>query len=172
MPRILRRNETDFVLYSGMSFVVGHTRKAEDWPMQFIADAPNRRTWFRIETEAEAEAESRDMNHAVEKYFRREREKASNSYQPSTQSFIERDIGLKSHLERAMAVFLTLRTNDGTPLATAMLPPEGKDDPNFRIIIVGPSNADPYPAEAESIDALGKHYGLTLDRARCFPYAK
>ena len=140
--------------------------------MQFIVDAPNRNAWFRIETEAEAETESRELNHAVEKYFRREREKALTSYQPTSQSFIERDIGLSAHVARAMPLFLTLRASDGTPLATAMLPPDGKDDPDFRIIIVGHSNADPYPAEGEAIEALGKHYGLALDRARCFPYAR
>jgi len=53
---------------------------------------------------------------------------------------------------------------------TAMLPPGGKDDASFRIIIVGPSNGDPYPSHAVSIEALGKQYGITLDRARCFPY--
>jgi hypothetical protein len=112
------------------------------------------------------------MSHAVEKYFRREREKALTSYQPTSASFIERDIGLKAHVARAMPLFVTLRDREGTPLATGMLPPEGKDDDAFKIIIVGSSNGDPYPKEGEAIEALGKHFGLSLDRARCFPYGR
>jgi hypothetical protein len=40
------------------------------------------------------------------------------------------------------------------------------------MIIVGPSNADPYPGQGDAIAALGKHFGLTLDRERCFPYGR
>ena len=140
--------------------------------MQFVCDALKGRTWFRIETESEAVTESDVMKHAVEKYFRREHEKAVQSFQSTSQAFIERDIGLKAHVARAMPLFLTLRDNEGNPLATAMLPPEGKDDEAFRIIIVGPANADPYPAHEEAIAALGKHFGLSLDRERCFPYKR
>lgn len=140
--------------------------------MQFVCDAPEGKTWFRIETEAEAQAESDAMSHAVEKYFRREREKALATYQPTSASFIERDIGLKAHIARAMPLFVTLRDREGAPLATAMLPPEGKDDDAFKIIIVGSSNGDPYPKEGGAIEALGKHFGLSLDRARCFPYGR
>ena len=139
--------------------------------MQYICDAPGRRTWFRIEAEAEAAAEAAAMRHAVEKYFRREREAAVQSYQPATQSFIERDIGLNAHVQRTMPIFLTLREHDGTPLATAMLPPEGKENANFRMIIVGPQNSDPFVDLGEAIAALATHYGLTLTRERCFPYA-
>ncbi|MGZ5940234.1 MAG: hypothetical protein ACXWLD_09465 [Rhizomicrobium sp.] len=138
--------------------------------MQFICDAPDRRTWFRIETEAEAAAESETMHHAVEKYFRREREAAEKSYRPTVTSYIERDIELKAHILRTMPLFLTLRAHDGTPLATAMLPPEGKAFDDFRMIIVGPANADPFARHDESIQALAKFFGLTLNRERCFPY--
>lgn len=138
--------------------------------MEYVCDAQKGKTWFRIETEAEAHAESETMQHAVEKYFRREYEKAVQSYRPQNPSSIERDIGLKAHIARTMPVFLTLRDREGGPLVTAMLPPRGSDDANFRIIIVGPVNADPYPAEGSSIEALGRHCGLTLDRARCYPY--
>jgi hypothetical protein len=44
--------------------------------VQHVCDAPKGKTWFRIETEGEAVHESRLMSHTVEKYFRREREKA------------------------------------------------------------------------------------------------
>jgi hypothetical protein len=140
--------------------------------MQYICDAPERKTWFRIETEGEAAAESEIMKHAVEKYFRREHEKAVQSYRPVSSNFIERDIGLNAHIQRAMPWFLTLRDHEGSPLATAMLPPGGKDDGSFRTIVVGPANADPYPTQEPAIAALGKHLGLTLDRERCFPYQR
>ena len=102
--------------------------------MQFVCDAPDGKTWFRIETEAEAVLESEAMKHAVEKYFLRDRE--------------------------------------GNALSTAMLPPGGRDDHNFQMIIVGPGNADPYPANEHAIRALGAHFGLRLDRERCYPYGR
>lgn len=140
--------------------------------MRYVCDAPGGRTWFRIETEAEAASESETMRHAVEKYFRKELEKASQSFQPISKVFFEQEIGLKAHIQREMPLFLTLRDGDGTPLATAMLPPGGKDDRGFRPIIVGPGNADPYPEESDAIRALGEHYGMTLERARCYPYRR
>ena len=140
--------------------------------MEFVCDAPGGKTWFRIETEGEALQESAAMNHAVEKYFRREYEKASGSYQPVSLTSIERDIGLKAHVARSMPLFLTLRDREGNGLATAMLPAQGRNEANFRIIIVGPGNADPYPEHREAIGALGTHFGLTLDRDSCFPYRR
>ncbi len=112
------------------------------------------------------------MRHAVEKYFRREYEKARNSYQPAHSASIERDIGLRAHIQRTMPLFLTLRDHEGERLATAMLPPQGRDDGSFSIIIVGPGNADPYPAEGDAIEALGKHFGFALPRERCYPYKR
>ncbi|HEY4940520.1 MAG TPA: hypothetical protein VII56_03770 [Rhizomicrobium sp.] len=138
--------------------------------MQYVCDAPGRKTWFRIESEAEAAAESEIMRHAVEKYFRREREAAIGKYRPATANAIERDIGLAAHIARSMPLFLTLREHDGTALATAMLPPDGKDSDGFRILVVGPANADPFAGQDDAIGALAKHYGLTLTRERCYPY--
>ncbi len=139
--------------------------------MQYVCDAPGRRTWFRIESEAEAIAESEAMRHAVEKYFRRERDAALKSYVPAPgTNYIERDIGLSGHIQRRMPLFLTLREHDGTALATAMLPPGGKDADGFRILIVGPGNADPFGAHEAAIQALGGHFSLTLTRERCYPY--
>ncbi len=140
--------------------------------MRYVCDAPDSKTWFRIETEAEAAAESEMMHHAVEKYFRKEREKAAASFQPISKVFFEQEIGLKAHVQREMPLFLTLRADDGTPLATAMLPPGGKDDRSFRPIIVGPGNADPYPEQGDAIRVLAEHYAMTLDRARCYPYRR
>lgn len=140
--------------------------------MRYICDAPGDKTWFRIETEAEAEAESGLMRHAVDKYFRRHLAAARESYRaPSGVPSFEQAIGLKDHIARAMPLFLTLRANDGEGLATAMLPPEGRNQANFRCIIVGPQNADPYPAHDDAIAALGAHFGLALKREDCFPYA-
>lgn len=140
--------------------------------MQFVCDAPNGKAWFRIETEGEAAHESRLMGHTVEKYFCREREKAVQSWRPGRPDSIERDIGLKAHIQREMPLFLTLRDGEGNALSTAMLPPGGKDRGDFRIIIVAASNADPYSQQGAAIAALGAHFGLTLDRDRCFPYRR
>jgi hypothetical protein len=140
--------------------------------MRYICDAPSGKTWFRIETEAEAAAESDIMHHAIEKHFRREREAAVKSYQPGSTKFVEQEIGLKGHIQRTMPMFLTLRDGDGNPLASAMLPPGGRDDRNFRIIIVGYENGDPYPQNCAAIEALAGHLGLVLDRLRCFPYRR
>lgn len=138
--------------------------------MRFVVDAPNGKSWFRLETEVEAVQESQLMRHAVEKYFRIEREKAVQTYQPASKSFIEQDIGLNAHVQREMPMFMTLRDQNGQAHVTAMLPPGGK--PSGRVIIVGPANADPYPAEGEAIKALGDHFGLGLERDRCYPYQR
>ena len=113
------------------------------------------------------------MRHAVEKHFRREWEKAAQSFRPAAGTpYIEHDIGLNDHIQRQMPMFLTLRDADGNGLATAMLPPGGKSTPGFRTIIVGRGNSDPYPSEGEAIAALAKLFGMTLDRDSCFPYAQ
>ncbi len=138
--------------------------------MKYVCDAPGRMAWFRLETEAEAEQESAMMQHAVEKHFRRERDRAACSFAPSSDRFIEQNIGLEAHIQRVMPLFLTLRDNDGKVRVTAMLPPGGKDDASFRKIVVGAGNRDPYPDHDEAIRALGLHFNVSLDRDRCFPY--
>lgn len=138
--------------------------------MKFICDAPGSKSWFQIETEGEAALESDAMSHAVEKHFRRAWEDAVSSYRPASGSFVEQNIGLKAHVHRIMPLFLTLRSAEGDVLATAMLPPDGQEDPAFRIIVVGPHNQDPYPEHDEAIERLGEYFGLTLDRTRCYPY--
>jgi hypothetical protein len=138
--------------------------------MRYVCDASGGKTWFRIESEAEAVAESETMRHAVEKYFRKEHDKAAQSFRPVSKVSFEQEIGLKAHIQREMPLFLTLRDREGNALVTAMLPPRGLDDASFRMIVVGPENADPYPAHEDAIMALGVHYGLTLERARCYPY--
>lgn len=140
--------------------------------MNFVCDAPDNKAWFQIETEAEAILESDAMRHAVEKYFRREEAKARERYQPASCAGIERDIGLKAHVQRTMPMFLTLRDREGNALATAMLPPGGGGDLSFGAIIVGVENADPYIAQSAAIEALGQHLGIMLSRERCFPYKR
>ncbi len=140
--------------------------------MQYVCDAPGGATWFRIETEHEAEAEATLMRHAVDKYFKRFAEAARESYAPPPNSAnFERAIGLKDHIARTMPFFLTLRADDGAGLATAMLPPQGRNQAGFRIIIVGADNTDPYPAHGKAIEALARHVGYGLPRSECFPYA-
>ena len=139
--------------------------------MEYVCDAPGNLAWFRLVTEGEAAAESQEMHHAVEKHYRRERERAAESFQPSAAvMFIEQDINKESFIQRAMPLFLTLRDENGKALVTAMLPPKGKGSGGC--IIVGPGNADPYPQHAAAIAALGSHYGITLDRASCYPYRR
>jgi hypothetical protein len=138
--------------------------------MQYVCETSKGRTWFRIETDAEADAETKLMRHAVEKHFRREQKRARDSYTPGPG--LERDIMLKAHLARTTPLFLTLRADDGEGLATAMLPPGGKAIPDFPIIIVGPENADPYADHGDAIEALARHYKLPLPRTRCYPYAQ
>jgi hypothetical protein len=144
--------------------------------MRFVCDAAGGKTWFRIETEAEAAKESELMGHAVEKHFRRAHEQASRAYTPTPGPFVEQDIGRAAHVRRAMPVFLTLRDGEGTALATAMLPQRqqaaGRDDVACSPMVVGPGNGDPYPEHGDAIRDLGRHFGLALDRGRCYPYGQ
>ena len=109
------------------------------------------------------------MSHAVEKHFTQAQEHAATSYVPPAGPFIERDIGLKA-IQRVMPISLTLRDGEGSALVTAVLPPSGYDERTFRPVIVGRANTDPYPDHADAIKALGEHFGLVLDRSRCYPY--
>lgn len=140
--------------------------------MQYVCDADSK-TWFRIETPAEAALESQAMDHAVEKYFRQAYDEAAKSYVPPASSHpIEQKIGLKPHIQRVMPIFLTLRDPEGKALVTAMLPPAGQDERTFRPIIVGFANGDPYPEHGDAIEALADHFDLTLDPVRCYPYRR
>jgi hypothetical protein len=138
--------------------------------MQFVCDTPDRKTWFRIETEYEAVQESALMAHGVEKHFQRARECARQTYEPNSTVYVEQNIGLEAHIQHVMPLFLTLRDPDGNGLATAMLPPNGVPDGGFRKIIVSVGNTDPYPEHSAAIRVLGEHLGITLDRGSCYPY--
>ncbi len=155
---------------AGIKSGLGSAARSMGAWMDYVCEAGDGKVWFRIETELEAEQESELMEHAVAKHFRREREKAIENYQPTSTVYIERDIGLKAHIQRAMPLFLTLRDKDGEGLATAMLPPEGRNDPAFKSIIVGKRNGDPYLDHEAAIKALGTHFDLLLTREHCFPY--
>jgi hypothetical protein len=107
------------------------------------------------------------MDHAVDRYFCQAYQQAVETYVPPRSAhYIEQNIGLKAHVQRAMPIFLTLRDGEGTALVTAMLPPAGKDERAFRPIVVGFSNGDPYPEHGEAIRKLGEHFRMTLDPAR------
>jgi hypothetical protein len=139
--------------------------------MKYVCDASGGRTWFRLETEAEAEAEAALMRHGVDKHFRRFEAAAREAYRaPASARSFEQAIGLKDFIARTMPLFLTLRADDGAGLATAMLPPGGRNQVNFKIVIVGPDNSDPYLAHGDAIVVLGRHFGLELKRDDCFPY--
>ena len=140
--------------------------------MKFVCDASEGKSWFRIETIAEAMRESDLMGHAMEKYFAKERDKATQSFVPSSTLFIEQEIGLAAHVQREMPWFLTLRDAEGTPLASAMVQPRGREGRAFVPILVGAQNGDPYTAQGEAIRALARHMGVSLERTRCYPYGR
>jgi len=145
--------------------------KTQRHVMKYVCDADGGKTWFRIETEAEAIAEADVMQHKVAKYFCQEQDKATRSFQPSSGALFEREIGLAAHIQREMPLFLTLRDDEGIALVTAMLPPGGQERDGFSSMVVGIANSDPYPEHGEAIRALGDHFGIRLDRARCYPYS-
>jgi hypothetical protein len=91
---------------------------------------------------------------------------------PKSAAYIEQNIGLKAHIQRVMPRFLTLRDGEGKALVTAMLPPAGQDERAFKPIIVGFENTDPYLEYGDAIAALARHFNLTLDPARCYPYRR
>jgi hypothetical protein len=132
--------------------------------MQYVCDAPGRKTWFRIETDGEALLEAELMRNAIEVQYENARLAAVQTYQPSQrlQSF-ERNIGLKAHLERSMPIFLTLRDSEGTPLANAMLPPGGRENGLHTTRVVGPNGADAMRFEPEAVKALEKHYNIAIE---------
>jgi hypothetical protein len=136
--------------------------------MEYVCDAPDGTTWFRLETEAEAIRESALMGHAVEKHYRQAEARARATYAPAPGPFIEQEIGLKAHLRRTMPRFFTLRDAEGGGLATAMVPLREDACP----IVVGVANRDPYAAHAAAIRALAAHLGRDLDRTRCYPYGR
>jgi hypothetical protein len=140
--------------------------------MKFVCDAPGGKTWFRIETDAEALRESELMGHSIEKHFAKAKERAVQSYAPVSKVFIEQDIGLQAHLRREMPWFLTLRNSEGTPLASAMVQPRGRENHSFTPIIVGIKNSDPYIGQSDAIRTLEKYLGLSLERVRCYPYGR
>lgn len=140
--------------------------------MQYVCDAPGGLVWFSMETQAEADAESELMGHAVAKYFARYHEAARRSYKPREGlAAFERDIGLKDHIAREAPLFLTLRDGEGGGLVTAMLVRDAAGGMSGEGVIVGKVNSDPYVAHGDAIAALGAHFGVELARETCFPYA-
>ena len=131
--------------------------------MEYVCDAPGRKTWFRIESENEALVESETMRNSIEIQYESARRDAIRKYLPSPrlQSF-ERDIGLKAHLQRTMPMFLTLRDREGTPLANATLPPCGEYDGSYTGRVIGPNGTDALVSQADAVGALERHFGLAI----------
>ena len=140
--------------------------------MEYVCDAGRQKTWFRIETEAEAALESQLMAHAVEKHFRRAYEAAGQTYTPPAVHYVEQNIGREAYIKRTMPVFLTLRDDVGKALVTAMIPRREPGRPAPNPVIVGPANSDPYPEHVDAIEDLARHFGRTLDRLQCYPYRR
>lgn len=139
--------------------------------MRYICDAPGGESWFRLETEIEAEEESELMGHAVAKHFLRDRKAAAESFTPASSISFEGNIGLEPHIQKLMPLYLTLRDKDGAGLVTAKLPPEEAAEPTaFKSMVVGPKNGDPYADHSDAIKALGDHFGVSLTKEECFPY--
>jgi len=135
--------------------------------MQYVCDAPGRKAWFRIETEGEAARESEEMRHSLDYFFRHERDAARKRYSPAGNvSFIERDIGLSSHLKRTMPIFLTLRESDGTAVASAILPQDPESE-SIAARVIGPGDCDAFRAQREALVALEQHLGKPL-RRQCY----
>ena len=131
--------------------------------MQYVCDAPGKKAWFRIESSGEAALESAVMKNAIEVQYENTRRAAIQTYQPSSRlHFIERNIGLNAHIARTMPMFLTLRDGEGNHLANAMLPPCGRDDDTFASRIVGPGGMDALMDEAAAVEALERHFGLSI----------
>ena len=139
--------------------------------MRYVCDA-GQNTWFEIESDAEATRESQLMDHAVQKHFGQAYEAARASYVPPDGPFLEQNVGLNAHIRRTMPKFFTLRDPDGNGLATAMFRATSAQAGTTRPIVVGPGNRDPYPEHEGAIRTLGAHFGIELDRARCFPYSR
>jgi hypothetical protein len=167
-----RAKTVDAVFYHAGFLQPQARRRTGRTAWNIFAMRPMGKPGSRIVTKAEAIAESQEMRHAVEKHFRIHRESAAKSFKPASTVFFEQAIGLEAHIKREMPLFLTLRDAEGTPVVTAMLPPIGKPHNAFNIIIVGPENSDPYPSQRAAIAALGGHFGIELDRSRCYPYRR
>ena len=73
---------------------------------------------------------------------------------------------------RATSLLLMTLATISFGVCAAMLPPDGKDGGPYRPIVVGPENKDPYPDHGEAIEALGRHFNISLNRDRCFPYRR
>lgn len=139
--------------------------------MKYICDVPGGRTWFRLESEAEAERESARMQHGVAVRFHDERARAIRSYRAQSAASAGGSLPLERHVRIAMPIFLSLRDREDAALVTAMLAHGSPDHPEAELVIVGKGDTDPYPDHGRAIAALSDRLGIDLDRARCFPFA-
>jgi hypothetical protein len=117
--------------------------------MEYVCDAPNDETWFRLVTEAEAVAESEEMRHAVEKHYRRERERAGESFRPLTSVYIEQDIGKEAANPGAPASSL----DPATPIPISIMRARSRLSPIISASVWTGPIAIPIAAEQESVNA-------------------
>jgi len=120
--------------------------------------------------------ESRLMRHTVEKIFLpRAGGRQSNPGVPERPNAIERGhSALEAHVQREMPLFPHVcATGRGNALgySDAATGWQGSRRVSGSSSFAA-SNADPYPEQDAAIAALGAHFGLTLDRHRCFPYSR
>ena len=116
---------------------------------------------------------SETMRHAVEKYFRKEQDKATQSFRPISKVYFEQEIGLKAHIQREMPLFLTLR-DDGRHAARYRdaAARAGATTAAFARSSSGPAMPIPIRSRAMRFARSAQHYGMTLERARCYPYRR
>ena len=121
--------------------------------MKYICDAPDGKTWFRLETEIDAEQESSLMDHCVVERFRRERARAIQNCRRQSTMSVGQDVGLERQVRVKMPIFLTLRDRAGAALVTAVLAHGTYEEPGAAFLIVGKGNSDPYPDHSAAIEA-------------------
>jgi hypothetical protein len=124
------------------------------------------KTWFRIETEAEAFQNRRPWTMRW-RYFNRPG--AGRCRLRSTgRAPRHRAEHRPERTSERVPIFSPCATTRAT-LATAMLPPTGQTEREFRPCC----GTQPDPIRVyRGHQALGKHCGLTLDPVRCFPYRR
>jgi len=135
--------------------------------MRYICDAPGNKTWFCIETEGEAADESDTMQHAVEKYFRKEK-RARDPDLPADLDRLHRtgDRPQGASPARDAAVPDAARRRRD-PLVTAMLPAARRDESGLPADSSSArANTDPYTDNADAIRVLAQHFRIVLDPVR------
>jgi hypothetical protein len=143
--------------------------------MRFVCDAAGGKAWFRIETAAEAAKESELMRHAVEKHFRRAHEQASQSYKAGAGALRRAGHRARGAHPPGHAGVPDAARRGGhrarhrhAPAAAGRAGRAG----GLQSHGCRPRERRPLPGARGAIRALGRHFGLSLDRIRCYPYGR